>query len=128
MKKLNNLTIGAALLLVPVLASAESTGGRSDNISGWVAGFTREVYAIGEIAMALFFLGGLCLVGFGAYQIYADQKSNGQQGLAKQGMMALVIGGVLMALPVVAAIISGSVSGDPTKTKDKMDDHAKGYY
>ncbi|WP_415912589.1 hypothetical protein [Neptuniibacter sp. QD37_11] len=122
MKKLQSLVIAAGAMM------ATSSVMAADSISGWKAGFIGELYAVGEIAMALFFLGGLCLVGFGAYQIYADQKSNGQQGLAKQGMMALVIGGVLMALPVVAAMISGSVSGDPSKTKEKLGNHSGGYY
>lgn len=101
-------TIGicAAMLLLPAVSFAASNLDAGDI----AANLEETTTSFFSLMITFFAFIGLCLVGFGVWMIYKDQKQPGQE-YAKKGIIAAVIGAVLLVLPVFVDVGTNTLTG-----------------
>lgn len=108
-KALKQVLLGSAILFVS--SSAMAAGG----LAAWLTGFSDDITAVVKIALAVFFVIGLFLVGKGFLNIN-EFRNNPQAnpGGAVTGAIQLGIGGALMSLLFVSGVFQQTATDGKT--------------
>ena len=107
-KKLYNYALASSTLLVTDFALASTEGGGSKGFAALSGNLNDQMQAGKQVMMSFaFFMGVLVCLG-GCLLIYKDSKQPGQDHL-KKGIVALIVGGLLVGLPSVISLSSATV-------------------
>ena len=98
------LAVGAVLLMPEAAFAQEDLR----QVSGRLE---ENITAAKSLALSAFFFVGLVIFGIGIFLIYKDSKQP-NQGHAKNGMIGMLVGALLLAIPSVVGVMGSTVLGD----------------
>ncbi len=99
-------------LLAPIDAmAAETSCGSLKGISKLSCNIQSQLNSVGDLAVNLFYLGGVILFGTGLWLINKDQKMPGQE-FGKKGLVSMLVGAGLVIVTFLLDQFATSIKGE----------------
>lgn len=76
--------------------------------------------AIKSLAISVFALGGVVLVGMGLFLFYKENKQP-NQGHAKNGFVSILVGSGLLSISVIVGMVTGTWGGEAKDAQDLIE-------
>lgn len=92
------------MFLVPEAAMA------AEEIKDVAQRLDKNVQALKSLTLSVIFMVGLVVFGVGVWMIYKDSKEP-DRGHAKTGMIAMLVGAIMLAVPTAIGVTGSSIFG-----------------
>lgn len=113
--KASRVLFGVLMLVAPVFAMAQATQAPND-LNGIFTNIINLAQTGKLLLLAVFYLGGLGLAGYGAWTIYKALKPNSQESFGL-GSGMFVVGVVLCILPSMIGLTANTAIGGDGQTQ-----------
>lgn len=107
----------SVLLMSPFSVMAATNCSSEKGISKLSCNIQAQLNSIGDLAVNIFYLGGLVLFGTGLWLINKEQKMPGQE-FAKKGMVSMLVGAGLVIVTFLLDQFATSIKGEEVKSDD----------
>lgn len=103
----------AVCVVMPDLAIAQ------EDLSDVSDRLQENITSLKSLALSVMFLIGLVVFGVGIWLFYKDSKQ-ANQGHAKNGFIALIVGALLLSVTTVVGVLGNTVLGSDSEATDNI--------